>query len=101
MLGAWVPTAHQLRRPQSHLKENFIQALKSVLKDNISDDAMFKEDWLPMAKDEEKWNPTIGTHFETLNIQNEDITCFEYKPFDRYDLQEEEEEEAENNDTTM
>ena len=44
----------QIWKTQSHLKENFIQALKSVLKENISDNAMFKEDWLPMAEDEEK-----------------------------------------------
>ena len=74
ILGLWVLTACKSGRPQSHLKENFIQALKSVLKENISDDAMFKEDWLPMAKDEEKWNATIDTHFENLGIQNEDIT---------------------------
>jgi len=77
MLGAWVPTACKSRGPQSHLKENFIQALKSVLKENIFNDAMFKEDWLPMVKDEEKWNATINTHFENLSIQNKDITCFE------------------------
>ena len=65
MLGVWVPTACKSRRPQSHIKENFIQALKSVLKENICDNAMFKEDWLPMARDEEKWNTTINTHFET------------------------------------
>ena len=59
------------------------QALKSVLKENISDDAMFNEDWLRMAKDEEKWNATIDTHFENLNNQNENITRFEYEPFDK------------------
>jgi len=70
MLGAWVLTACKSGRPQSHLKKNFIQALKSVLKENISDDAMFKEDWLLMAKDEEKWNATIDTHFENLSNKN-------------------------------
>ena len=50
MLGAWVLMVCKFRRPQSHLKENSIQALKSVLKENILDDAMFKEDWHPMAK---------------------------------------------------
>ena len=70
MLGAWVPTACKSRSPQTHLKENFIQALKSVLKENISDYTMFKADWLPMAKDEEKWNATIDTHFENLSNKN-------------------------------
>ena len=54
---------------------------------------MFKEDWLLMAKDKEKWNTTIDTHFKNLSNQNEAITCFEYELFDRYDLQEEEEAE--------
>jgi len=44
MLGAWVPTACKSGSPKSHLKENFIQDLKSVLKENILDNAMFKED---------------------------------------------------------
>ena len=37
----------------------------------------------------------INAHFENLGNQNENITHFEYEPFDRYDLQGEE-----NNDTT-
>ena len=78
ILGLWVLTACKSGRPWSDFKENFIQALKSVLKENISNDAKFKEDWLPMAKDEEKWNATIDTHFENLSNQNEGITCFKY-----------------------
>ena len=54
ILGLWVLTACKSGRPWSDFKENFIQALKSVLKENISNDAKFKEDWLPMAEDEEK-----------------------------------------------
>ena len=50
MLGAWIPTARMAGRPQLNLKYNFIQALKTILKNEISDEAMFKE-WFLIAAD--------------------------------------------------
>ena len=52
MSGAWIlPMARKAGRPQSNLKGNFIQALKTILKNEISDEAMFKERFL-IAADE-------------------------------------------------
>ena len=53
MLGAWIPTARMAGRPQLNLKYNFIQALKTILKNEISDEAMFKE-WFSIAADEKR-----------------------------------------------
>jgi len=51
MLGAWIPMARKAGRPPSNLKDSFIQALKMVLKNKISSEAMFKE-WFLIAADE-------------------------------------------------
>jgi len=50
MLGAWIPMARKTGRPQSNFKDNFIQAIKTILKNKISDEAMFKE-WFLVAAD--------------------------------------------------
>ena len=42
--------ARKTGRPQSKFKDNFIQALKTFLKNEISDEAMFKERF-PIAAD--------------------------------------------------
>ena len=43
MLGAWVPRARKAARQQMNLKENFIQALKIVIKGENSDEAPSKK----------------------------------------------------------
>ena len=60
-------------------KDNFIHSLKSVLKDQISDDATFKE-WFPIAANEILWNSLIETHFQKLCANG---TVHEYAPYDR------------------
>jgi len=55
-------------------KDNFIHSLKSVLKDQFSDDATFKE-WFPIAANETLWNSLIETHFHKLCA---DDTVHEY-----------------------
>ena len=42
VLGAWVPASQKSGRLQMSCKDNFIHSLKSVLTDQISDDATFK-----------------------------------------------------------
>ena len=59
-------------------KDNFIHSLKSVLKDQISDDATFKE-WFPIAANETLWNSLIETHFQKLCANG---TVHEYAPYD-------------------
>ena len=51
MLGVWAPAARKAGRSQSNLMDNFICAIKIVLKGKISDEATFKE-WFPIAVDE-------------------------------------------------
>jgi len=60
-------------------KDNFIHLLKSVQKDQISDDATFKE-WFLIAANETLWNSLIETHFQKLCAND---TVHEYVPYDR------------------
>jgi len=79
MLGAWIPASWKSGRPQMYCKDNFIHSLKSVLKDQISDDATFKE-WFPIAANGTLWNSLIETHFQKLCANG---TVHEYVPRDR------------------
>jgi len=80
MLGAWVPAPQKSGRPQMSCKDNFIHFLKSVPKDQISNDATFKE-WFPIAVNETLWNSLIKTHFQKLCT---DDTVHEYVPYDSF-----------------
>jgi len=79
-LGAWIPTVRTTGRPQSNLKDNFIQALKNILKNEISNEAMFKE-WLPIAADGKKWNVLTEDHFNKFCGTGD--TGAEYAPYER------------------
>jgi len=61
-------------------KDNFIHSLKSVLKDQISEIATFKE-WFPIAANETLWNLLIETHFLKLCMED---TVHKYAPYDRF-----------------
>ena len=60
-------------------KDNFIHSLKSVLKDQISEIATFKE-WFPIASNKTLWNSLIETHFQKLCTNG---TVHEYIPYNR------------------
>ena len=55
MLRAWIPATRKADRLQTSCKDNFIQALKSVLKQEISDVATFMEQF-PLAADKTHWS---------------------------------------------
>ena len=81
MLGAWVSAPRKAGRPQSNLKDNFIQTLKVILKGQISDEANFKE-WFPIATNEDHWNLLLEEHFKEFYETGD--TGIEYAPYDRY-----------------
>jgi len=80
MLGAWIPAPQKSGRLQMSCKDNFIHSLKSVLKDQISDGATFKE-WFLIAVNTTLWNSLIKTHFQKLCA---DDTVPKYVPYDRF-----------------
>ena len=75
-----MPASQKSGRQQVSCKDNFIHSLRSVLKDQINKDAMFKE-WFPIAANETLWNSLIETHFQKLCA--EDTIC-QYEPYDRF-----------------
>ena len=80
MLGAWAPAPQKSGRQQMSCEDNFIHSLKSVHKDQISNDAKFKE-WFPIAKNETLWNSLIEAHFQKLCT---DDTEHKYGPYDSF-----------------
>jgi len=80
MLGAWIPASQKPGRPHMSCKDNFIHSLKSVLKDQISKDATFKE-WFPIAANKTLWNLLIEAHFQKLYAED---TVHEYVSHNRF-----------------